>query len=125
MATSNGDDQLKKGSTQTLILATLADAPRHGYAIAREIDRKSRGALQMNEGALYPALRQLEREGAIVSEWVHPASGPARRVYSLTESGHTLLARQRSAWSRFADAVTAILEPEESPDASTTTAKPA
>ena len=56
------DNELKKGSIQTLILAVLADGPRHGYAIAREIERRSVDALSFGEGALYPALRALERE---------------------------------------------------------------
>ena len=54
--------ELLKGNTPTLILAVLRDTPRHGYAIAREIERRSDNALQFKEGTLYPALRALERD---------------------------------------------------------------
>ena len=105
----SSDPELKKGSTPTLILAVLADGPRHGYAIAREIERRSREALQVGEGALYPALRALEREGRVVSRWETQPSGPARRVYELTEEGRAELARQVAAWRRFTDAVNTVL----------------
>ena len=101
--------ELKKGSTQTLILAVLSDAPSHGYAIAREIERRSAAALKMGEGALYPALRALETDGFISSAWELQISGPARKVYTLTEKGHGELARQRSAWQKFSDAVNSVI----------------
>ena len=52
--------ELLKGNTPTLILAVLDEAPRHGYAIAREIERRSRDAFRLGEGSLYPTLRALE-----------------------------------------------------------------
>ena len=54
---------LFKGDLPILILAVLGDAPCHGYAIAREIERRSGGELGAREGALYPALRALESRG--------------------------------------------------------------
>ena len=83
----SSDNEIRKGSTPTLILAVLADGPRHGYAIAREIERRSDDALKMGEGALYPALRALERDGLLVSRWETMPSGPARRTYTLTPDG--------------------------------------
>ncbi len=103
------DNELKKGSVQTLILAVLSDGPRHGYAIAREIERRSRDALSFGEGALYPALRALEREEWVVSRWETPPSGPARRIYTLTDAGQAKLAAQVAAWRRFSGAVDRIL----------------
>ena len=107
--TMSQEQELKKGSTSVLILAVLADGPRHGYAIAREIERRSREALSMGEGALYPALRALEREGMVLSEWETQPSGPARRIYTLTEAGQAKLASQVRAWNRFSQAVNDIL----------------
>lgn len=103
------DQELKKGSTPILILAVLSGGPRHGYAIAREIERRSREALSVGEGALYPALRALEREGMVESTWETQPSGPARRIYTLTEAGQAKLAAQVHAWSRFSQAVNDIL----------------
>jgi len=103
------EQELKKGSTPILILAVLTDGPRHGYAIAREIERRSREALSVGEGALYPALRALEREGLVQSEWQTQPSGPARRVYTLTDAGQAKLAASLKSWSRFSQAVNDIL----------------
>lgn len=103
------DNELRKGSTPTLILAVLADGPRHGYAIAREIERRSADALKMGEGALYPALRALEREGLVVSQWETMPSGPARRTYTLTDSGQAKLAQQIETWRKFSKAVGLVI----------------
>ncbi len=92
-----------------LTLAVLADGPRHGYAIAREIERRSRDALQAGEGALYPALRALEREGWVVSRWQTQESGPARRIYELTDEGQARLAAQVQAWREFSQAVETVI----------------
>ena len=99
------DQELKKGTTQLLLLAVLAKGPRHGYAIAREVERRSREALSLGEGALYPALRALEREELIVSRWEVQENGPARRVYEITDAGRGKLARQMSAWQKLVEAV--------------------
>jgi PadR family transcriptional regulator PadR len=114
----DAQQQWKKGGTRTLILAVLTDAPRHGYAIAREIERRSRDALSLNEGALYPALRALEREGCVAGTWEMPGSGPARRVYAITDAGRVELAKQARAWRRFTEAFGGVLGgavPDEQP----------
>ena len=102
--------EMLKGHTPTLILAVLDEGPRHGYAIAREIERRSADALSLGEGSLYPALRALEAEGLVTSQWEVQASGPARKVYSLTETGRTELARRVSSWREFASAVEGVLK---------------
>ena len=79
--------ELKKGSTPILILAVLAEGARHGYAIAREIERRSSDALSVGEGALYPALRALEREGLVQSEWQTQPTDAATRGSRATPSG--------------------------------------
>ena len=103
------DQELKKGSTPLLILAVLQESPRHGYAIAREIERRCADALQVGEGALYPALRALERDGMVKSAWETQPSGPARRIYTLTDAGHAKLAASLKSWQRFSNAVNAVL----------------
>ena len=113
----NDDHQLKKGSMKTLILAVLSDGPRHGYAIAREIERRSADALKMGEGALYPALRTLEGEGLLTGSWEIQPSGPARKIYVLTDEGHKQLAKNRRTWQSFTDAVNSVIggEPHAQP----------
>lgn len=105
----NVENQLRKGSTPILILSVLADGPLHGYAIAREVERRSADALAMGEGALYPTLRAMEDEGLLVGDWETPASGAPRRVYRLTEAGQTQLAAQVQVWRKFTDAVNNVI----------------
>lgn len=111
-----------KGSTSVLILATLAEAPRHGYAIAREIERRSNALIALGEGSLYPALLALEREGLIVGEWQTPPTGggPARKVYTITDSGTAELSRRGRDVRALAEAIVDLLKGV--PDASTTPA---
>jgi PadR family transcriptional regulator PadR len=78
---------LSNGDLPALILAVLDNGPRHGYAIAREVERLSDQALRMKEGTLYPALRVLEQDGLIVGRWEPQEKGADRKVYSLTEKG--------------------------------------
>src|SRR5215470_11166232 len=79
--------ELLKGNTPALVLAVLKDGPRHGYAIAREIERRSGNALKFKEGTLYPALHALEREGAITGQWEKVTGGRERKVYTITPAG--------------------------------------
>lgn len=103
------EGELLKGNTPALILSVLAEGPRHGYAIAREIKRRSADALSLGEGSLYPALKALERDGFVEGAWEEQAVGSPRRVYALTESGRAELARRRATWRRFAAAIDTVL----------------
>ncbi|GAB4456057.1 MAG: PadR family transcriptional regulator [Armatimonadaceae bacterium] len=107
-----------RGDIPTLILAVLMETPRHGYAIAREIERLSETALRLREGSLYPALRILEQDGHITGHWEIPGSGPARKVYTITESGSRELSRRIQEWEQYARTMRTILKgasPDEQP----------
>ena len=108
----------QKGGTGVWVLAVLAGGPQHGYALAREIEQRSGSALKPGEGTLYPALRALEGEGYITGAWEIQPSGPARKVYSLTDQGRGELAKQVQAWHDYARAVSGILGGQ--PDGQTT-----
>jgi len=101
--------ELVKGNTPTLLLAVLLDGPLHGYALAREIERRSKDALQLGEGSLYPTLRTLEHDGFVTSRWETQPSGPARKVYELTEEGRKELVQRTRTWRQFAEAVENVL----------------
>lgn len=100
---------LPKGDIPTLILAILSEASRHGYSIAREVERISENALLLREGSLYPALRVLEQDGLIEGNWEIQTSGPARKVYSITETGQAELTRRASEWQQYANFMNAVL----------------
>jgi DNA-binding PadR family transcriptional regulator len=61
--------QLRKGSTTTLILSVLEEEAKYGYQIMRELESRSEGYFSMTAALLYPALHRLEREGYVVSDW--------------------------------------------------------
>lgn len=101
--------ELLKGNTPTLLLAVLLQGPLHGYAIAREIERRSKEALSLGEGSLYPALRMLESDGLVVSRWEPQPSGPARKVYELTEAGRAEIVARTRSWREFVEAVENVI----------------
>lgn len=103
--------ELLKGNTPTLVLAVLEDGPLHGYAIAREIERRSDNALKFKEGTLYPALHALEEQGLVTAEWQRAAGERERKVYTLTPEGHAALAERTRTWLRFTSAVNQVLSP--------------
>jgi len=97
-----------KGHLDGLILAVVAAAPAHGYAIIEELKRRSRGAFALPEGTVYPALHRLERAGLLESGW-SASTGRKRRVYKLTRRGRGQLEARKSEWREFARAIDAVL----------------
>jgi PadR family transcriptional regulator, regulatory protein PadR len=97
-----------KGHLDSLILAIVAAEPAHGYAIIEELKRRSRGAFELPEGTVYPALHRLERADLLESNW-SAASGRKRRVYKLTRRGRRQLEARKSEWRDFARAVDSVL----------------
>jgi DNA-binding PadR family transcriptional regulator len=97
-----------RGALRALVLAILAEAPLHGYALARRLEERARGTLKIREGSLYPALHELELEGAIEATWTR-ADGRRRRVYSLTRGGRRIAKTARAEWLAIADMLQALL----------------
>ena len=98
-----------RGDVPLLVLAVLAESPRHGYAIARAIEQEGEKVLQLREGALYPALRVLEQDGLITGAWDIQTSGPARKVYSITAEGQAELTKRTREWKQYARLMTNLL----------------
>lgn len=67
------------------------------------------GALQIQQGALYPALYRLERQGLIDSEWGTSANNRRAKFYKLTRSGRARLGNEAASWNRIADAISMAL----------------
>jgi PadR family transcriptional regulator, regulatory protein PadR len=108
MALTPPDDQtLKKGTAELLILAQLEHGSSHGYAIARQIEARSRGSVSFHVASLYPILYRLERRRLIGGRWVEKGGQRRRRYYTLTPAGRKVLAEQRRNWSAFMQAVQA------------------
>ncbi|MGH7594361.1 MAG: PadR family transcriptional regulator [Gemmatimonadales bacterium] len=101
---------LVKGTLDILILRTLTWGPTHGYAISRWIRETTGDALQIEEGALYPALRRLEERSLVESAWKRTDTGREAKVYHLTPAGRVHLRRELAGWTRYVSAMTCVLE---------------
>ena len=95
------DREVKRGSTEMLIMALVEDRPRHGYEIAKLIEQRSEGVLQFHVASLSPLLYRLEQRGLIQGRWVERAGERRRRYYRLTAAGQKVLAEQRRTWKDF------------------------
>ncbi len=100
--------ELKRGSTELLILALLEERDRHGYDLARLIEQRSRGAISFNVASLYPTLYRMEDKDLIEGRWVEKAGQRRRRYYRLTSAGRRTLASQRSVWDTFFEALNRV-----------------
>ena len=103
------ESELLRGNTPTLVLAALADGPQHGYAIAQEINKRTRNSLKFKQGTLYPVLHTLEREGFVTGQWQHVAGERPRLVYAITEAGRADLARRVDIWQAFSKAMDTMI----------------
>ena len=102
--------ELKKGSTEMLILSLVEARPRHGYEIGKLIEMRSGGRLTFALPTLYPTLLRLENRGWIKGRWVEKAGERERCFYRLTPAGRRVLAEQRETWKAYVAAVNAIME---------------
>ena len=103
------DRELLKGTTDTFILAVVAETPCHGYELVQQLQRQSDGILQLGEGTLYPRLYKLEEKGWIVGTWVTPRTGRRRRVYRITTRGRRQLAQRSAQWAELARGMALVL----------------
>ncbi|MGD2071355.1 MAG: PadR family transcriptional regulator [Gemmatimonadota bacterium] len=104
----SGSD-LFTGTLDLLILRTLRDEPLHGYAVGKHIRDTSRGVLDVEEGALYPALHRLEAKGLVTAEWGRTDTNRRAKFYRLTAAGEARLASEAERWADYQQAVQAVL----------------
>ncbi len=91
---------LIQGTLDLLILKTISVEPKHGWAIAKRIQQVSEDALQVTQGALYPALHRLEQQGWISAEWRATETGREAKFYRLTKAGAAQLKKELAQWER-------------------------
>ncbi len=97
-----------RGQLDPMLLAVLANAPAHGYAVITSLRERSGGLFDLPEGTVYPALHRLERAGLLTSSW-EPGTTRRRRVYALTAVGRRSLATERKRWRAFAGGVNLVM----------------
>ena len=106
---------LLKGTLDVLILKTLSWGPRHGYGISKAIRTATSDDLQVDEGALYPALRRLEKKGWLDAEWDVTGTGREARFYRLTPEGEARLRSELRHWTRYVEAMSRVLHADGPP----------
>jgi len=104
------DLELIRGTLDLLILKSLSWGPMHGLAVLRWIEHGSNRKLNIEEGALYPALHRMEQKGWLDSVWGYTDQSRRARFYRLTVMGRKQLASELSRWARYTDAVGLVLE---------------
>lgn len=104
--------ELKKGSTELLVLSLLQYRTHHGYGIGKLIEQRSGGKLRFRIGSLYPILCRLEDRGLLTGRWIERPGERRRRYYKLTAAGRKVLAQERSVWKDFVLTVNGIVRAE-------------
>jgi transcriptional regulator len=104
--------ELLQGTLDLIVLKLLRGGPANGWDLTQSIQLVSKGALDVNYGSLYPALRRLEANGWIKGRWGMSENNRRARFYELTTAGRKQLDAERAAWERFSAALGLILRAE-------------
>jgi transcriptional regulator len=104
---------LLKGTLDVLVLKALSWGPMHGFEIATWLDDRSRGSLEVDDGALYYALHRMEERGLIASDWRVTDNNRRARYYRMRSAGRAHLREQAANLQRYARTLTAILAARE------------
>ena len=108
----NPQAELLPGTLDLLILKAASLGSLHGYGILLRIQQISRGALLIEQGALYPALFRLVRQGYLKANWGTSDNNRRAKYYELTSDGRKRLREEEAGWNRLVDAMTWALGAE-------------
>ena len=97
--------ELLPGTLDLLVLKAVSLGRLHGYGVLLRIQQISGGSLQIQQGALYPALYRLEHRGLIGCEWGVSDNNRRAKFYRLTTEGRKQLGEETSNWNRLSDAI--------------------
>lgn len=107
--------QILPGTLDLLILKAVSLGPLYGYGILLRIEQISQGALLIEQGALYPALFRLVRQGLLKAHWDRSENNRRTKFYELTSAGRRRLRQDEDGWDRLVAAIGSALKarPEE------------
>ncbi|HTP68526.1 MAG TPA: PadR family transcriptional regulator [Dongiaceae bacterium] len=104
--------QLLPGTLDLLILKAVSLGPLHGYGVLLRIEQISGKALLVEQGALYPALFRLVRQGLLKASWGTSENNRRAKFYELTAAGKKRLRQEQEDWQRLAAAMSSVLAAE-------------
>jgi PadR family transcriptional regulator PadR len=105
----NEQGQILPGTLDLLILKAVSLGPLHGYGVLLRIGQISGQALVIEQGALYPALFRLVRQGLLKANWGTSENNRRAKFYELTAAGRKRLGQETEGWNRLATAMSAAL----------------
>ncbi|MBX3175687.1 MAG: PadR family transcriptional regulator [Gemmatimonadaceae bacterium] len=97
--------ELLAGNLDLVILKAISLGDVHGYGVLLRIEQISGGAINVQQGALYPALYRLERQGLISAKWGTSSNNRKARFYRLTALGQRRFKQELDGWQRLVDAI--------------------
>ena len=103
--------EILRGTLDVILLRALTVGPSHGYAVSRWIRERTDDQLNIEEGALYPALHRLERKGWVESTWGFSENNRKAKYYKLTAAGRRRLNVETATWQQYSQMVSRILNP--------------
>jgi len=106
----NDQAQILPGTLDLLILRAVSLGPLHGYGILLRIGQISANALLIEQGALYPGLFRLVRQGLLKASWGTSENNRRAKYYSLTPDGAKYLRQEQAQWKRLSLAIDLVLE---------------
>ncbi|MGA2590367.1 MAG: PadR family transcriptional regulator [Bryobacteraceae bacterium] len=114
MSTRNSKPDVLQGTLDLMVLRTLETlGPQHGFGLAKRIEQISDGALDLNQGTLYPALLRLEQRGWIQSRWGASDKNRRAKFYELTDAGRKQIGHETDDWARTVALMQRFLRPAE------------
>jgi PadR family transcriptional regulator PadR len=102
--------ELLPGTLDLLILKAVSLNPQHGYGVLLRIAQITGDALTIEQGALYPALHRLARQGLLAADWGLSDNNRRARYYRLTPRGRRQLDKATERWNRLVAAMSAALQ---------------
>lgn len=101
--------ELLQGTLDLLVLKAVSLGKLHGYGVLLRIEQISGGALSIEQGALYPALYRLERQGLLHTEWGVSDNNRRAKYYTLTPAGRSRLQQELQGWNRLVEAISTAM----------------
>jgi PadR family transcriptional regulator len=98
------------GTLDLLILKAVSLGQLHGYGVLLRVQQMTQGALLVEQGALYPALYRLERQGLLEAEWGTSENNRKAKFYQLTAAGRKRLREHTDGWNRMVGIMSAALK---------------
>jgi transcriptional regulator len=105
----NNEAELLPGTLDLLILKAVSLGPLHGYGVLLRIQQISGETLFIEQGALYPALFRLVRQGLLKTEWDRSENNRRAKYYELTAKGRKRLREETDWWNRVSKAIGTVL----------------